>query len=96
MTAEQLHELLGKKEPVVVVDARTPAAFAAGHLEGAVNLNVMGELRYPPDATPRAMTSSTPQSVPSAPRQAASATASGNGHDAGAADPTKLMAVPPF
>ena len=39
-----------------MVDARDPAAYKKGHIEGAVLFNVMAELRYPPDATPRAMT----------------------------------------
>lgn len=54
--AEALHEMLGKKEPVVVVDARTADACKKGHIEGAVLINVMAELRNPPDNTPRAMT----------------------------------------
>jgi thiosulfate/3-mercaptopyruvate sulfurtransferase len=56
VSAEALHEMLAKKEPVAVVDARTPEACRQGHIEGAVLVNVMAELRYPPDATPRAMT----------------------------------------
>jgi thiosulfate/3-mercaptopyruvate sulfurtransferase len=63
VTAEELHGLLEKKEPLVLVDARTPAAYAAGHIAGAVSFNVMGELRYPPDETPRAMTLKAPEEL---------------------------------
>ena len=63
VTAEALHEALGKKEPLVVVDARTPEAYKKGHIEGAVSFNVMAELRYPPDATPRAMTMKAPEEL---------------------------------
>jgi thiosulfate/3-mercaptopyruvate sulfurtransferase len=61
--AEDLHALLQKNEPLVVVDARTPDAFKKGHIEGAVSFNVVGELRYPPDATPRAMTMKAPEEL---------------------------------
>jgi thiosulfate/3-mercaptopyruvate sulfurtransferase len=61
--AEALHELLAKKEPVVVVDARDPASYKKGHIEGAVLFNVMAELRNPPDATPKAMTMKTPEEL---------------------------------
>jgi thiosulfate/3-mercaptopyruvate sulfurtransferase len=63
ITAEALHEALGKKEPLVVVDARTPEACKKGHIEGAVSFNVMAELRYPPDPTPRAMTVKAPEEL---------------------------------
>jgi thiosulfate/3-mercaptopyruvate sulfurtransferase len=63
VTAESLHEMLQKKEPLVVVDARTSAAYDKGHIEGAVSFNVVGELRYPPDATPRAMTMKAPEEL---------------------------------
>lgn len=55
VTAAELHDLLGRQEAVSVVDARTPAAFAKGHLAGAVNVNAMAELRNPPDGTFRSM-----------------------------------------
>jgi len=61
--AEALHGTLAKKEPVVVVDARDPAAFKKGHLAGAALFNVMAELRYPPDNTPRAMTMKSPEEL---------------------------------
>jgi len=63
VTAEQLHEMLGKKEPLVVVDARTPASYAKGHIEGAVNVNVMAELRNPPENTFRSMQLKTPEEL---------------------------------
>ncbi len=63
VSAEALHELLQKKEPLVVVDARTGAAYKKGHIEGAVAFNVQGELRHPPDATPRAMTMKAPEEL---------------------------------
>ena len=31
-------EMLMKSEPVVLIDTRDPAAYAAGHLPGAVNM----------------------------------------------------------
>jgi 3-mercaptopyruvate sulfurtransferase SseA len=61
--AEALHEKLAKKEPVVVVDARDPAAYKKGHIAGAVHFNVVAELRYPPDNTPRAMTLKSPEEL---------------------------------
>jgi thiosulfate/3-mercaptopyruvate sulfurtransferase len=63
VTAEALHELLQKKEPLVLVDARNGDAYRKGHIEGAVSFNVQGELRYPPDATPRAMTMKAPDEL---------------------------------
>ena len=63
VSAEALHEMLQKKEPVVVVDARTPDACKKGHIAGAVLVNVMAELRYPPDNTPRAMTLKSPEEL---------------------------------
>jgi thiosulfate/3-mercaptopyruvate sulfurtransferase len=63
VTAEDLHAMLGKKEPVVVVDARTPDACKKGHIEGAVLVNAAAEIRYPPDSTPRAMTLRSPEEL---------------------------------
>jgi len=47
-----------------------------------------------PATAPR--TAGSPRTSSSVPRQVASASASGAGHGAGPADPTKLMTVPPF
>jgi thiosulfate/3-mercaptopyruvate sulfurtransferase len=61
--AEALHEALAKKEALVVVDARDPGSYKKGHIAGAVLFNVMAELRYPPDNTPRAMTMKSPEEL---------------------------------
>jgi thiosulfate/3-mercaptopyruvate sulfurtransferase len=61
--AEALHEMLTKKEPVVVVDARDPNSYKKGHIAGAALCNVMAELRYPPDNTPKAMTMKSPEEL---------------------------------
>jgi len=63
VTPEALHKALGKKEPPTLVDARTSEAYKKGHIEGAASLDVMGELRYPADATPRAMTLKAPEEL---------------------------------
>lgn len=63
VTAEALHESLNKKEPLVVVDTRNADAYKRGHIAGAVFFNVQGELHYPPDATPLAMTVKAPEEL---------------------------------
>ena len=63
VTAEALHGMLAQKQPVVVVDTRTPDAFKKAHIEGAVLINATAELRYPPDTTPRAMTLKSPEEL---------------------------------
>ncbi len=60
ITAEALHEALGKKEPLVLVDARPLVSFEAGHIAGAVSLDAATDLRNAVDATPRSMTLKAP------------------------------------
>jgi len=38
ITADQLLARLGAKEPLLILDVRTPEEFAAGHVPGAVNI----------------------------------------------------------
>jgi len=40
--AQAAGKLIAKQRPPVVIDVRTPGEFAAGHLEGAVNIDFTG------------------------------------------------------
>ena len=39
VTAEQAADLIANHRDVVVLDIRTPAEFASGHIAGAININ---------------------------------------------------------
>ncbi|MFT6079032.1 MAG: 3-mercaptopyruvate sulfurtransferase SseA [Planctomycetota bacterium] len=45
VTAAQAVELIATNKDVVVLDIRTPAEFAAGHIAGAININYAGDNR---------------------------------------------------
>ncbi len=39
-SAKQLHSMLGKKHKILVIDVRTPAEYARGHIPAAVNIPI--------------------------------------------------------
>ena len=43
VSIEEASALIAGDEPVVVLDVRTPGEFEAGHIEGAINVDVMSE-----------------------------------------------------
>ena len=43
ITAEKAKEIMDSEEACVIIDARTDAEFAAGHIPQAVNIDVRGE-----------------------------------------------------
>ena len=43
VSIEEASALITGDEPVVVLDVRTPGEFEAGHIEGAINVDVMSE-----------------------------------------------------
>ncbi|MGK0202752.1 MAG: 3-mercaptopyruvate sulfurtransferase SseA [Planctomycetota bacterium] len=45
VTAAQAVELIATGDNVVVLDIRTPAEFARGHIKGAININSAGKDR---------------------------------------------------
>ena len=43
VTAAEAGDLIAQDSSLIVLDVRTPEEFAAGHVDGAINLNVMSE-----------------------------------------------------
>lgn len=39
-SAKELHSMLGKKHKILVIDVRTPAEYARGHIPAAVNIPI--------------------------------------------------------
>lgn len=46
VSSVETNQLLTKNKSVVVLDVRTPQEFAAGHLKGAINIDIYGQDFY--------------------------------------------------
>ncbi len=45
ITAAELKTIIEKKEPVTVIDVRTPEEYSQGHIPGSVSIHAMGDLK---------------------------------------------------